>query len=97
MNNEYDRAVAKVIATAKRAQLQAVHDDVARRLEENRQRAALLDRVEEAVPHLEHLEKLYPGRSSTRELLEDAGVTCERLGLNDDDPELIDALMRENV
>lgn len=97
MSNAFDRAVHKVIATANVAQLQAVYDDATRRLEENQKLAALLDRAEEAAPHLERLEKLYPGRTTTRELIQDAGTTCERLGLKDDDPELIDALMQETV
>lgn len=95
VEDAYERAVQKVVLTAEVAQLKAVREEAVRRLEEARARDAALERLQAAGPALERLERLYPGRTSTRELLNDAGVTCEDVGLQESDPEFADELMRE--
>ncbi|GGV69431.1 hypothetical protein GCM10010277_79570 [Streptomyces longisporoflavus] len=78
LSNAFDLAVDKVIATANLARLQTVCEDATHRLDETEKREALPDRAEEAAAHLEHLDKLCPGRSTTRELIRDAVMTCRR-------------------
>ncbi|MFE1949890.1 hypothetical protein ACFW9D_05410 [Streptomyces sp. NPDC059524] len=87
--------VRKVIATAELAQIEATVDDLGHQVDRELTKLAAMDRFDIALPELERLEALYPGRSSTRELMEDAGVTCEGLGLHETDPELLDEMMRE--
>ncbi|MFJ3402179.1 hypothetical protein ACIPM5_34875 [Streptomyces microflavus] len=60
-----------------------------------RQLAALVDRVEEAIPYAQQLQLLHPGHATTRDRLYAAGLTCARIGLHDDDPEFLDALLQE--
>ncbi|MGA6172490.1 hypothetical protein ACPEIF_19855 [Streptomyces sp. NPDC012600] len=61
-----------------------------------RQLAALVDRVEEATPHAQHLQHLQPGHATTRDRLHAAGMTCAQIGLHDEgDPEFLDALLQE--
>lgn len=74
----------------------AVLADTKTALAENERQSAALDRIEGALPELERLERLYPGRSSTRELLDDAGVAPSALGLEEGDPELADQWMVED-
>ncbi|MFD9395024.1 hypothetical protein ACFWBB_31130 [Streptomyces sp. NPDC060000] len=64
-------------------------------LDEVERDGAAGERIEAAWPELARIECLYPGRSTTRELLEAAGVTAQALGLEDGDQELIDMWLAE--
>lgn len=82
--NAYERAVQRALATIGHTHLTT------------RQLAALLDRIEEATPHAQHLQRLHPGHATTRNRLHAAGMTCAQIGLHDDgDPEFLDALLQE--
>ncbi|MFF9984739.1 hypothetical protein [Streptomyces erythrochromogenes] len=82
--NAYQRAVQRALAATGHADLTT------------RQLAALLDRIEEATPHAQHLQRLQPGHATTRSRLNAAGMTCAQIGLHDDgDPEILDALLQE--
>lgn len=47
-------------------------------------------------PHLARIANLYPGRATTREMLSDASVTVQDLGLENGDQELIDLWRAED-
>ncbi|MFE5957032.1 MULTISPECIES: hypothetical protein [Streptomyces] len=82
--NAYMRAVHRALAATGRPHLTT------------RQLAALLDRVEEATPHAQHLQRLHPEYATTRDRLHAAGMTCARIGLHEEgDPEFLDALLQE--
>lgn len=82
--NAYERAARRALAATGQDHLTT------------RQFAALLDRVEEATPDAQHLQRLHPGHATTRERLHAAGMTCAQIGLHDDgDPEFLDALLQE--
>jgi hypothetical protein len=65
-------------------------------LDEVESDGAALERIEAAGPELARIEYLYPGRSTARAMLEDAGVTAQELGLEDGDQELIDLWLTES-
>ncbi|MFE9491495.1 hypothetical protein ACFYNF_34500 [Streptomyces sp. NPDC006641] len=96
MTEALEPAVTLLLAEAEQCKLTAVLADTETSLAEQRRQLTAIDRIEGALPELERLEGLYPGRSSTRELLTDAGVACTALGLEDGDPELIDQWLAEN-
>ncbi|MGI5484974.1 hypothetical protein [Streptomyces lavendofoliae] len=82
--NAYERAVQRALATTGHTHLTA------------RQLVALLDRIEEATPHAQHLQRLHPGHATTRNRLHAAGMASTQIGLHDDgDPEFLDALLQE--
>ncbi|MEV5817122.1 hypothetical protein ACH4NS_36625 [Streptomyces mutabilis] len=82
--NAYERAARRALATTGLTHLTT------------RQFAALLDRIEEATPHAQHLQRLHPVHATTRDRLHAAGMTCAQIGLHDDgDPEFLDALLHE--
>jgi hypothetical protein len=96
MTETPEPALARLLAEAELCKLKAVLANTGAALAENERQSAALDRIEGALPELERLERLYPGRSSTRELLADAGVVCTALGLEESDPELVDQWMAED-
>lgn len=57
---------------------------------------AAVKRIETAGAHLARIANLYPGRATTREILDDAGVTVQALGLENGDQELIDLWRAED-
>lgn len=82
--NAYDRAVDRALAATGNTHLN------------DREISALIDRAEEATPHVHQLQRLHPGYDTTRDLLDAAGMTCARIGLREDiDPEFLDALLQE--
>ncbi|MCD2469560.1 MULTISPECIES: hypothetical protein [unclassified Streptomyces] len=82
--NAYDRAVQRALAATGHTHLTTG------------QLGALLDRIEEATPHAQHLQRLHPGHATTRNRLHAAGMTCAQIGLHDGgDPEFLDALLEE--
>ncbi|WP_415962026.1 hypothetical protein [Streptomyces sp. 021-4] len=82
--NAYDRAVQRALAATGQTHL-TTH-----------QLAELLNRVDEATDHAQHLQRLHPGHATTRDRLHAAGMTCARIGLQDEgDPEFLDALLSE--
>ena len=95
MTDGLETAAARVVAEAEKYKLQAVHDWAEAAVEKSERELAALDRIEAAGAEMERLERLYPGRASTREMLTDAGVTCADVGLEERDPELIDKWMAE--
>ncbi|CAL9326698.1 hypothetical protein [Streptomyces sp. SudanB91_2054] len=95
MTSDPNLAAARVQALAEQLNLSATLQHVGQALAENRRETEALDRIEAAAPEFERLERLYPGRSTTRELLTDAGLTPASLGLQEEDPELIDKWMAE--
>ncbi|MGW2748833.1 hypothetical protein [Streptomyces sp. NPDC001450] len=95
MTEALEPAVARLLAEAEQYKLMAVLADTKAALAENERQSAALDRIEGALPQLERLDGLYPGRPSTREPLADAGVVCTDMGLEDGDPELFDQSMAE--
>ncbi|MDV6291347.1 hypothetical protein R2F25_38700 [Streptomyces sp. UP1A-1] len=95
MTSNSNLSAARVLALAEQFNLSATLQHVDQALAENRRETEALDRIEAAAPEFERLERLYPGRSTTRELLADAGVSLESLGLQEGDPELIDKWMAE--
>lgn len=96
MTDGLETAAARVVAEAEMCKLQAVRDWAEACVEESERELAALDRIEAAGAELERLEGLYPGRSTTREMLVDAGVSPGSIGLLEDDPELIDKWMAED-
>jgi len=80
--NAYERAARRALTATDRT-------------DDNRQLAALLDRYEEAEPHMAHLQRLHPGPTSTRERLQAAGLSCKQIGLQEDDLEFADAFQHE--
>ncbi|MFJ9378915.1 hypothetical protein [Streptomyces sp. NPDC101455] len=96
MTNGMNPTVARLVAGAERITLTAVIEETDAELERTEQELAALDRIEAAGAELERLERLYPGRSTTREMLVDAGVSPDSLGLREDDSELIDKWMAED-
>jgi hypothetical protein len=95
MTDRLETAAARVVAEAEKCKLLAVREWAEAAVDESERELAALDRIEAAGAELERLERLYPGRSSTREMLTDAGVTCSDVGLEESDPELIDKWMVE--
>lgn len=82
--NAYERAARRALAITGQTHLTT------------RQLAALLDRIEEATPHAQHLQRLHSGHAATRDRLHAAGVTCAQIGLHEDgDPEFLDVLLQE--
>jgi hypothetical protein len=96
VTGDYDVAAARVLNQGELVSLQATADHVDRALAANQRELDALSRIEAAAPEPERLERLCPGRSTTREMLVDAGVSPTSLGLLEDDPELIDRWMAED-
>ncbi|WP_326724701.1 hypothetical protein OHT59_40505 [Streptomyces sp. NBC_00243] len=81
------------VATAELITLDATVSQIDEAIAANEREQAALDRMEAASPELERLERLYPGRPTTQNMLDDAGVSRADLGLEESDLALIDEML----